>query len=179
MISPDATIARWPRPRTAVRVALRKCFSDPLLEVMNILNEVAIEYPDAISFGAGRPPEDLFEVRRTVAAASDYLRSSSGSDADEAWNELGKYNKTNGIIKEAIATHLALDEGIEVCPDDLIVTVGAQEAMAIVLLGLVEPETDVLLVSDPTYIGITGLARLLGIKVWPVPSGEAGLDADV
>src|SRR5947199_275928 len=33
----------------------------------------------------------------------------------------------------------------------------------------------VLLSSDPTYIGITGLARIVGIPVHPIPTGEEGL----
>ena len=32
-----------------------------------------------------------------------------------------------------------------------------------------------LLASDPTYIGITGLARIVGIPVHPIPTGEEGL----
>jgi (S)-3,5-dihydroxyphenylglycine transaminase len=61
----------------------------------------------------------------------------------------------------------------------VMVTVGAQEAMAVLLAGLFDPPHDVLLVSDPTYIGITGLARILGVRVVPVPSGDHGLDPAV
>ena len=48
----------------------------------------------------------------------------------------------------------------------------------ILLLGLFAPATDVLLSSDPTYIGITGLARILGIAVHPIPTGDHGLDPE-
>ena len=49
--------------------------------------------------------------------------------------------------------------------------------MAILLAGLFDPSRDILLVSDPSYIGITGIARILGIRVMPVPAGDEGLDA--
>jgi (S)-3,5-dihydroxyphenylglycine transaminase len=48
--------------------------------------------------------------------------------------------------------------------------------MAILLMALIDPAADALLVSDPTYIGIPGLARILGISMIPVPTGERGLD---
>jgi (S)-3,5-dihydroxyphenylglycine transaminase len=57
------------------------------------------------------------------------------------------------------------------------VTVGAQEAAALVLSGLFEPG-DILLVSDPTYLGITALARLLHIRVMPVQTGSRGVEAN-
>ena len=54
------------------------------------------------------------------------------------------------------------------------ITTGAQEAMAVLLAGLFDPAADALLVSDPCYIGITGLARLLGVTVIPIASDEHG-----
>jgi (S)-3,5-dihydroxyphenylglycine transaminase len=94
------------------------------------------------------------------------------------WNDLGQYNKTNGIINGLVARQLELDEGIRVRPESIMVTHGCQEAMTVLLLGLFDPARDVLLVSDPTYIGITGLAGILGIETVPIPTGEDGLAAD-
>jgi (S)-3,5-dihydroxyphenylglycine transaminase len=161
---------------------LKACFADPLLEVMNFLNEVVLDYPDAISFAPGRPPEATFDVRSHVSGLDAYvtrLAARSHARVEDTWQGLGQYNRTNGIITEAIASHLAQDEGIRVPPDAIMVTVGAQEAMAVVLAGLFEPRQDILLVSDPTYIGITGLARILGIQVVPVAAGEDGLEPEV
>lgn len=160
-------------------IELKDCFSDPLLDVMNFLNEVILDYPDAISFAPGRPLETLFNVENHVNGISKFvaeLAEQSGTSMEHVWKELGQYNRTNGIINDLIASHLERDEGIHVTPDAIMVTVGAQEAMAVILAGLFEPSRDILLVSDPTYIGITGLARILGITVVPVPSGEDGLD---
>lgn len=160
-------------------IELKDCFSDPLLDVMNFLNEVVLDYPEAISFAPGRPLERLFNVEEQVHGISDFvaeLSARSGLPRDRVWKNLGQYNRTNGTINDVIARHLELDEGIHVVPDAIMVTIGAQEAIAVLLAGLFDASKDILLVSDPSYIGITGLARLLGIAVVAVPSGEEGLD---
>lgn len=58
------------------------------------------------------------------------------------------------------------------------VTTGCQEAMLLTLRALFAAPEDTLLVSSPCYVGITGVARLLGIRVRPVPEGPAGTDPE-
>ena len=162
-------------------VELKECFSSSTLNVMNFLNEIVMEYPHAISFAPGRPPEHHFDVEKSFAAMHEYVRYAAVNapgGQQQIWHELGQYNRTNGIINDLIAQELEIDEGIRISPSSLLVTVGAQEAMAIILAGLFDPERDVLLASDPTYIGMTGLAKILGIRVLPVPSGDDGLEAE-
>jgi (S)-3,5-dihydroxyphenylglycine transaminase len=159
---------------------LKSCFADPLLEVMNFLNEVVLRYPQAISFAPGRPAEIHFDVAASldkVARFVEHRAAARGVSPQAVYGELGQYNRTNGIINDLIARQIELDEGIRAAPDDIVVTAGCQEGMTILLAGLFDPARDVLLVSDPTYIGITGLARILGIAVVPVPSRANGLAA--
>ncbi len=151
---------------------------DPTLEVMNFLNEAVSRYPQAISFAPGRPLESLLDVPGSIARIGPWVEAQARArqvPTQRIYGMLGQYGKTNGLIQEQLVAHLAQDEGIKVPPAAVMVTTGCQEAMLIVLLGLFTPGHDVLLVSDPTYIGITGLARILGIEVVPIPSGEAGL----
>lgn len=160
-------------------VTVKGCLGDPLLDVMNFLNEVVHRYPAAVSFAPGRPSERHFEVERSLGQAALWVESrarATGQPPRAVWNDLGQYNKTNGIINDLIARQLALDEGIEASPGSIVVTTGCQEAMAILLMALIDPVSDALLVSDPTYIGLPGLARILGITLVPVPTGEQGLD---
>jgi len=155
---------------------------DESLDVMNFFNEVVLRYPRAISFAPGRPAEEHFDVEASLAKAALWVERearASGRPRDAVWADLGQYGKTNGIIKDLIARQLAADEGIAADPAAIVVTSGAQEGMAILLAGLFDsgPEgEDVLLASDPTYIGITGLAKILGVPLHPVPSGPAGLE---
>ncbi len=164
---------------TGFVVSPRRTMGAPSLGVMNFLNEVAAQYPSAISFAPGRPIESLFRVADALAHIERYAEHQAealGIPAGEALDRLGQYGRTNGIIHALVAQHLAVDEGIEVDPEAIVMTSGAQEAMTILLLGLFEPGHDVLLVSDPSYIGITGMADILGIDVEPVPTGPSGLE---
>lgn len=154
----------------------------PEFGFMNFLNEVRERYPEAISFAAGRPHEDFFNVAQSFSQINTYARaetSASGVSHDEkSLNALGQYGRTNGLIQSEFATMLAIDEGIHVAPESIVITVGCQEAMLLCLLCLCNPERDVLLVADPAYIGMTGIAGLLGIDICPVQSGSDGLDLD-
>ena len=162
-----------------MEITLKSWLSDPLLDVMNFLNEVVLRYPAAVSFAPGRPAERHFDVEGSLAAAAPWVAArarAAGIHERAVWDDLGQYNKTNGIINEAIARQLAADEGITAAPGSIVVTTGCQEGMAILLLGLIDPVADALLVSDPAYIGVPGLARILGLTVIPIATGEQGLE---
>lgn len=165
--------------KTGRFAGLKSCFNDPLLDVMNFLNEIMLDYPQAISFAPGRPPEAYFDVENSLHGVRDFVAFTSGKSTfpeQQIWDNLGQYGRTNGMIADLIANQLAIDEDIHVSPESIIVTVGAQEAMTILLAGLFDPADDLLLVSDPSYIGITGLARILGIRIVPVPTDDEGLN---
>lgn len=162
-------------------VKLKECFSDPLLDVMNFLNEIVMKFPEAVSFAPGRPLESHFHVEAFLENVREFVSTTAAATQipeSQVWSDLGQYNRTNGIINELIARELERDEGILVSSESIMVTIGAQEAMAVLLTGLFDPNHDVLLVSDPSYIGITGLARILGIRVVPVPSSDHGLEPE-
>jgi (S)-3,5-dihydroxyphenylglycine transaminase len=158
---------------------LHDSLSDPLLDAMTFLNEVTQRYPNAISFAPGRPYEGLFEpesIHDHLAAYTEYLVRDKGFGPDRVRTALFQYGRTNGEIHELIARTLVNDEGLRVPPESVVVTVGAQEGMLLVLRALFARPTDVLLVSSPCYVGITGAARLLDIAIEPVPEGPHGLD---
>lgn len=142
------------------------------LERMNFLNEISIDYPDAVSFGSGRPDRRFFSVKDIV---SGFLESDEGHDF---FDTLGQYNKTKGIINETMATLLRNDEGIHTEPGNIILTDGAQEGMIIVINTLFDLSSgdDVLLVSDPSYIGFVGYAKILGVPVTAVKRDGDSLD---
>ncbi|MCU0289137.1 MAG: PLP-dependent aminotransferase family protein [Acidobacteria bacterium] len=140
---------------------------DSYLERMNFLNEISIDYPQAISFGSGRPDEAYFNVRDVISCFQTYAGQSGGAELDSTYNALGQYNKTKGIINEDIARLLEKDEDIKVHPEDIIMADGAQEAMAIIIDTLFDATAGdgVLLVSEPSYIGFVGYAKIAGIPI--------------
>ena len=154
---------------------------DPALESMNFLNEIAGRYPDAISFASGRPCEQFFDValiHQYLDAYCEYLTRERGFGTTRLNQALFQYGRTNGIIGELVARYLATDEGIAADPAAIVVTVGFQEAMFAVLRALRADDSDVLLSVSPSYVGLTGAARLADLPVWPVRGGADGIDLD-
>ncbi|KQV12064.1 MULTISPECIES: PLP-dependent aminotransferase family protein [unclassified Kitasatospora] len=153
---------------------LHGSLADPLLDSMTFLNEITGRHPEAISFAPGRPYEGFFETDRVAEyldAYLDHLRE-RGLTEEQVRSTLFQYGPTKGIVAELIARTLANDEGLTVAPPALVVTVGAQEGMLLVLRALCADRDDVLLVSSPCYVGVTGAARLLDISTVPVPEGD-------
>lgn len=150
--------------------------SDPLLDTMNFLNEVTARYPEAISFAPGRPYDGFFDTGQILAYISSYLNhlAASGQSPGQIRDAVFQYGPTAGRIRELIAGSLRLDESIDVPAESIVVTVGCQEAMLLVLRALIAVPQDVLLVSSPCYVGITGAARLLDIEVTAVQEREHG-----
>ncbi|KOX20029.1 hypothetical protein ADK67_31155 [Saccharothrix sp. NRRL B-16348] len=144
---------------------INPAITDPVLASMNLLNEVTLRYPRALSFGAGRPFDGLHDVEASLALVRSYVdreAAATNRRAADLMNQLGQYGRTKGLIHELVAEMLRNDEGIEVDPDSIVITSGAQEAMALcvtVLCGRVE---DVALAGEPGYVGFAGIAKLLG-----------------
>ncbi|MFC6016179.1 aminotransferase class I/II-fold pyridoxal phosphate-dependent enzyme [Plantactinospora solaniradicis] len=181
---PDLVQESEPRRRRAVlhRADLHASLSDPLMETMNFLNEIAMRYPEAISFAPGRPHDKFFSTEQIFDHIRRYLKhlENEGRTPDQIRSLMYQYGPTAGQIRELIADSLRADEGIDVPPESIVVTVGAQEAMLLVLRALISGPTDVLMVSSPCYVGISGAARLLDIEVVPVVERPDGLSpADV
>jgi (S)-3,5-dihydroxyphenylglycine transaminase len=154
---------------------------DPALESMNFLNEIASRYPQAVSFASGRPCEEFFDVALIHSYLDTYCRyltDELGYSQTQLNRTLFQYGRTKGIVHELIARQLAIDEGISADPESIVVTVGFQEAMFAVVRALRADESDVLLSVAPAYVGLTGAARLVDLPVWPVRSGESGVDLD-
>jgi (S)-3,5-dihydroxyphenylglycine transaminase len=160
---------------------LHASLSDPLLDTMNFLNEIAARFPDAISFASGRPypePFDADAIAGYVRTYETHLRRDRGLSPEQVAGILFQYGRTKGQIHDLVAATIAHDEGIDAPPESLVVTCGAQEGMLLVLRALIRDPADVLLVSSPCYVGITGAARLLDVAVEPVGEGPAGLDPE-
>ncbi|MFI8458163.1 PLP-dependent aminotransferase family protein [Kitasatospora sp. NPDC085464] len=161
--------------------SLHSSLGDPALESMNFLNEIAGRYPDAVSFAPGRPVEEFFDLEQIHTYLRRYehhLITDKGYSPAQVRRELFQYGRTKGVIHELIARNLEADEGFRPDPDAIVVTSGCQEAMFLVLRALRQDERDVVLAVAPTYVGLTGAARLLDMPVLPVHSGTTGVDLE-
>jgi (S)-3,5-dihydroxyphenylglycine transaminase len=185
-------LARRPEPATDAGTAvgptvlhrskLHAGLADPLMDTMNFLNEIAARYPQAISFAPGRPNDRFFSTEQIFDHIRRYLKhlEDEGCSAEQVRGLMYQYGTTAGQIRELIADSLRVDEQINVPAAAVVVTVGAQEGMLLVLRALFTGIDDVLLVSSPCYVGISGAARVLDIPVAPVVERDNGLcPADV
>ncbi|MDH6578563.1 PLP-dependent aminotransferase family protein [Kitasatospora sp. MAP5-34] len=163
------------------RESLHASVADPVLETISFLNEVMSRHPQAVSFAPGAPHPSFVRTldgHRYVQRYLDHLADTEGLGRERAQLLLGEYGPSRGLINGLVAAALGQDLGTEVPPQALVVTVGAQEAMFLVLRALFRSPSDLLAVTDPSFPGITGAARLLDIGVVPVPERGDGLDLD-
>ncbi|MGW2050543.1 aminotransferase-like domain-containing protein [Streptomyces sp. NPDC001858] len=156
---------------------LHTSVSDPVLDTMNFLNGITHRYPEAISFAPGRPYDGFFDVQEIFGHIRRYLDhlADTGFSPGELRDAIFQYGPTSGQIRELIADSLRKDEGIDVSPEAIVVTVGCQEAMLLTLRALIANHDDVLLVASPCYVGITGAARLLDVELTAVEERSDGL----
>ncbi|PQM50352.1 pyridoxal phosphate-dependent aminotransferase [Mycolicibacter virginiensis] len=125
----------------------------------------------AVNLGQGFPDEDgppaMLEAARSAIT-----------------DGVNQYPPGPGIpaLREAIAGQRARKYGIDYDPDtEVLVTVGATEAIAAAVLGLVEPGSDVVLLEPfyDSYSPVVAMAGARRVSVSLVPDGRGfALDAD-
>lgn len=74
------------------------------------------------------------------------------------------------LLAERLGQH-----GIRATAEELLITLGAQQALDLVLRGLARPG-DAVLVESPTYNQMLRLLELHGLRALPIPEGEGGPD---
>ena len=101
---------------------------------------------------------------------------------DAVVRRTGRYSVYAGaagpdVLRTAIARHLGVSRGLSVGPDDLVVTNGVQQAVALLAQVLVEPG-DVVAVEDPGYPPARRAFEAARATVVPVPVDEYGIVLD-
>ncbi|MEU3772366.1 PLP-dependent aminotransferase family protein [Streptomyces sp. NPDC032472] len=126
--------------------------------------------PGVISFAGGLPAPELFDTEGLRAAYEAAFTSSPGRAL--------QYSTTEGApeLREAVAAR-ATARGLPTTPDDLLITTGSQQALALVTSALVDPG-DTVLVENPTYLAALQTFGMAGARVVPVPCDDEGLLPD-
>jgi (S)-3,5-dihydroxyphenylglycine transaminase len=175
-----AAIAKH-RPAALQRSDLHASLADPALEAVNFLNEVIDRFPKAISFAPGAPNPQFFDsldVGEYIDRYAAHLAQEHGLTLAQVRRRLYQYGASRGQICDLVANALRIDEGIAVSPRAVVITVGAQEAMLLVLRALRAGPNDVLAAVTPCFVGIVGSARLLDMRIVAIDEGAAGIDLD-
>ncbi|OBA84365.1 aminotransferase [Mycobacterium sp. 1164966.3] len=117
----------------------------------------------AVNLGQGFPDED---------GPPEMLRAAQDAIADG----INQYPPGLGILplREAIAAQRKRHFGIDYDPEtEVLVTVGATEAIASAVLGLIEPGSEVLLI-EPFYDSYSPVVAMAGAQRVPVPLVPSG-----
>lgn len=151
--------------------------SAAIADTMNLLNEATRRYPDAISFLAGRPPQQSVDAAPALGWLQHYIEHTRDNAAarQAMWAELGQYSDTNGVVLDYVAKYLRLAGFSTAEPASCLISNGAQEAMAICLAGLVGRDK-VAFAPDPCYVGFAGAADALGVTLETALDDEQFLD---
>ncbi len=133
-----------------------------LAELMRLAHE-----PEIISFAQAAADTDTFPMREWGRAIQHVLA--------EGGTRLFDYGVTQGelILREQLA-QLLLDRAVQVPPEHIVVTGGAQQGIDIVIRAFLR-QNDTLLVEQPGYLGVIERVKLQGIRAIGVPMDEEGI----
>jgi len=126
--------------------------------------------------------EDVISLATGFPAPSNYPTQELARITADVFEEVGddalSYLPAEGLfqLREGLAAR-GRKYGWAEEPDEIVVTSGAQQAIALAARATLEPG-DVALVESPTFIGMMTALRGTGARVIGVPVDEDGLDLD-
>ena len=124
------------------------------------LLELAAGLDDVIAMGRGDP--DFHTPKHIVEAAKKAIDDNQHH-----------YTHPTGLVqlREAIAEMLGRDNGLDYSADEIVVTAGAQEAIMLCMLALVDAD-DEILITSPRFTTYDTAVQMCGGKPVPVPTYE-------
>lgn len=143
------------------------------IELSDIIKKMKSEGRDVISLAAARPD---FDTPQSIKEAA--------IEAINTPHQYIVYTESRGLIelREAVAQKLTEENGLSVDPESqVLITVGAREALFLAMQVLIEPGDEVLVI-DPSWLTYQALVRLAGgVPVFVPLRAEDGyhLDPDV
>lgn len=128
---------------------------------------------NVISFGGGMPDPSSFPVKEIIEITRDVL----STKAEKAL----QYGTTGGVteLREEIVKFMG-KEGIKVNgPENIIITVGSQEALDIIGRLFINPGGDYVITESPTYLAALQAFRIYGPRIVGVPMDNYGIKVDI
>lgn len=131
----------------------------------------ALADPEVISMAGGNPAPELFPNKEMAKIAEDVLTNNPVLALQYGITE--GYQPLRGLVKDLLA------ERENICEDfnDTIVVSGGQQGADLAIKCLVN-EGDVVIVEEPSFIGVLNAFRSYGAKLVGVPVKEDGMDID-
>ena len=160
--SPDAPWPLWQQSLQATNTVAKLGATEEMLKTTG--------HPNPISFASGISDTRQFPADEFRKVLQTIMRR-DGIDA------LG-YGERNGYgpLREGIA-HILASQGLQTRPENILITAGSQQAIALVSQTLLKPG-DVILVESPTYPIAMELFRILGFKIVGIPMDNQGMQVE-
>ena len=122
-------------------------------------------------FRPGVPALDLFPVKLW----NKFVQEAS-FDADRRHLSYGEVQGSEAL-RNSIAKHLTDARGLDVEPDEIVITSGAQQAFVLIALVLLS-RGDTVWYENPGHIAGRDIMQMMGARVAPVPIDAEGMDLD-
>lgn len=131
-----------------------------IMEISAKAAELKAKGIDVITLAAGEP--DMNTPEPIQKAATEAMAQG-----------ITKYTPAPGFLalREAIAQDVSARNGVEVHPDEIIVTTGAKHAIYLALQCVVEPG-DAILLPTPGWVSYIPMVELAGAQIVPLPLFE-------
>jgi DNA-binding transcriptional MocR family regulator len=127
--------------------------------------------PQIVPFGSAFPDPELFPQRQLMRALTTVSHSMKAVDA------LHNLPPGNEALRKTLAQRYAL-QGIQVSPDEIVITNGAMEALNLSLQALTEPG-DWVAIENPSFYGALQAIERLKLKSVAIASDpQTGIDLD-
>jgi len=163
-----------PLPKTGVDPGVRTSLDPREVTMCQVYREVTVrgrEQPGA-SLAIALPDPGLLPAEKLNAAFHTAWRTMGRSMTDYA------LSPGLPLLREQIAQE-AVQAGMVLSPDDIVITSGASEALTLALLTLCRAG-DTVAIETPTYFNFLSLLKELGIKVLEIPTAsEEGVNLDI
>ncbi len=149
-----------PRPALIPTVGTRSGLIQQVLK--------ALGNKELLPFGVVCPAKELLPAKTLARLLNNSLRSNPAQALD--------YAPVAGDteLRRQIALR-ALEAGISVTPEEILITSGAMEGLAIALRALTKPGDNVL-IQSPSYFCFLQLLENCGLRAIEIPSSTSGID---
>lgn len=128
-------------------------------------------YPNAISLAGGLPDPDLFPL-------ADLEKATSKMIADKGKLAF-QYGMTKGYqpMIDAIVKRMEVKEQVKVNADNIIMTTGSQQGLALTAMMFLD-EGDIVVAENPSYLGGINACRPYGVSFIGVDTDDEGMDVE-
>ncbi len=139
---------------------------------------LALEDPSLISLAAGLVDEESLPVEEVAEALAELLaQPTAGRAALQYGTVQGHGPLRRQILHRFAAADGLRPEDVSLTPDEVVITTGSQQLLALLADVLLDPG-DIVITEAPTYFVYQGVLQSAGARVHAVPMDADGLNTD-